>query len=99
MSGTITGLGQVGTHMPNTMGSLAFMVMWLGMMAAMMLPAVGPVVLAQRMVVRNRGEGAVTSPAFVASYLAVCLLMGVVPLLAAIGDLKVRSLPWRPALA
>ncbi len=90
MSGMITGLGQVGTHMPNTMASQAFMVMWLGMMAAMMLPAIGPVLLAQRMVVRARGEGALTSVAFVASYLAVWLLIGLVPLVA---FLAFRDLP------
>src|SRR6202162_963614 len=90
MSGMITGLGQVGTHMPNTMGSLAFMGMWLGMMAAMMLPAIGPVVLAQQMVVRSRGEGALPSVAFVASYLAVWLLIGLAPLLA---FLAFRNLP------
>jgi predicted metal-binding membrane protein len=98
MSGMITGLGQVGTHMPNTMALPAFMVMWLGMMAAMMLPAIGPVALAQRMVVRASGEGPLTSVAFVASYLAVWLLMGVVPLLAflAFRDLpmEAQSSPW-----
>jgi predicted metal-binding membrane protein len=98
MSGMMTGLGQVGTHMPNTMASPAFMVMWLGMMAAMMLPAIGPVVLAQRMVVRARGEGAATSVAFVASYLGVWLLIGLVPLLAflAFRDLpmEAQSTPW-----
>src|SRR3982074_2949018 len=71
MSGMITGLGQVGAHMPNNMASPAFMVMWLGMMAAMMLPAIGPVLIAQRIAVRASGEGALTSVAFVASYLAV----------------------------
>lgn len=98
MSGMITGLGQVGTHMPNTMASPTFMVMWLGMMAAMMLPAIGPVVLAQRMVIRARGEGALTSVAFVASYLVVWLLIGLVPLLAflAFRDLpmEAQSKPW-----
>jgi predicted metal-binding membrane protein len=98
MSGMITGLGQVGTHMPNSMGSLAFMVMWLGMMAAMMLPAIGPVVIAQRMVVRARGAGALPSVAFVASYLAVWLLLGPVPLLAYLGfsglPMEAQSAPW-----
>src|ERR1700674_3712645 len=98
MSGMITGLGQVGTHMPNTMASPAFMVMWLGMMVAMMLPAIGPVVLAQRMVVRARGEGALTSVTFVAGYLMVWVLIGLVPLLAffAFRDLpmEAQSSPW-----
>jgi predicted metal-binding membrane protein len=64
----------------------------------MMLPAIGPVVLAQRMVVRGRGEGALTSVAFVASYLMVWLLIGLVPLLAflAFRDLpmEAQSSPW-----
>jgi hypothetical protein len=90
MSGMITGLGQVGTHMPNSMASPAFMVMWFAMMAAMMLPAIGPVLLAQRMVVRAHGEGPLTSFAFIASYLAVWLLMGLVPLVA---FLAFRDLP------
>jgi predicted metal-binding membrane protein len=98
MSGMITGLGQVGTHMPSTMASPAFMVMWLGMMAAMMLPAIGPVALAQRMVVRARGEGALTSVAFVASYLGVWLLIGLVPLLAFLSfrdlPMAAQSSPW-----
>src|ERR1700694_5858590 len=58
MSGMITGLGQVGTHMPNTMASPAFMVMWLGMMVALMSPATGPAAAAQRRGARARGEGA-----------------------------------------
>ena len=98
MSGMVTGLGQVGTHMPNTMASPTFMVMWLAMMAAMMLPAIGPVALAQRMVVRARGEGAITSVAFVASYLTVWLLMGLVPLLAFLAfrnlPVEAQSRPW-----
>ncbi len=98
MSGMTTGLGQVGTHMANNMSLLAFMGMWLGMMAAMMLPAIGPVVLAQRMVVRARGEGTLTSVAFVASYLAVWLLIGLVPLLAFLVfrdlPMEAQSSPW-----
>ena len=90
MSGMVTGLGQVGTHMANNMASPSFMVMWLGMMVAMMLPTIGPVLLAQRMLVRARGEGALTSVAFVASYLTVWLLVGLVPLLA---FLAFRDLP------
>jgi len=98
MSGMMTGLGQVGTHMPNTTASPGFMVMWFVMMAAMMLPAIGPVLLAQRIVVRARGEGPLTSVAFVASYLTVWLLMGLVPLLAflAFRDLPIEAQysPW-----
>lgn len=96
----ITGLGQVGTHMPNDMAVPAFLVMWLGMMVAMMLPAIGPVVLAQRMVVRARGEGLLASVGFVAGYLMVWLLIGLVPLLAflAFRDLPMaaQSSSWLP---
>ena len=100
MAGMVTGLGQVGTHIPDVMAGPAFMVMWLGMMAAMMLPAIGPVMLAHRMVVRHRGEGALPSVEFVAGYLAVWLLIGLVPLLAllAFGNLTMeeRSSRWLP---
>ena len=82
MSGMITGLGQIGSRMPNDMAWPAFFVMWLAMMAAMMLPAIGPVVLAQRALARAQGEGALASAAFVAGYLLVWLLVGLVPLLA-----------------
>src|ERR1700738_4040274 len=85
MSGMISGLGQVGTHMANDMAAPAFMVMWLGMMVAMMLPAIGPVVLAQRMLVRARGDGWPASAVFVAAYLGVWLIAGLVPLLGFLG--------------
>src|ERR1700674_2663274 len=100
MSGMITGLGQVGTHMPNTMASPAFMVMWLRMMVAMMLPAIGPVVLAQRVVVRGRGggEGAVAWVTFVPGSLMVWVLIGLVPLLAFFAfralPMEAQSSPW-----
>jgi predicted metal-binding membrane protein len=102
MSGMVMGLGQVGTRMANDMAGPAFMVMWLGMMAAMMLPAIGPVLLAQRMVVRDRGEGAMPSVVFVAGYLAVWLLIGLVPLLAVVAfrnlPMAVQSSRWLPTL-
>jgi predicted metal-binding membrane protein len=100
MSGMVTGLGQLGTHMPNDLAGPAFMVMWLGMMAAMMLPAIGPVMLAHRRVVRDRGEGAMPSIAFVAGYLAVWLLIGLVPLLALVAfrnlPMEAPSARWLP---
>jgi predicted metal-binding membrane protein len=100
MSGMITGLGQVGTHMPNDMAMPAFMVMWLWMMVAMMLPAIAPVVLAQRKVVRARGEGALVSAAFVAAYLGVWLFAGLGPLLAFLGfrnlPMAAQASPWLP---
>ena len=100
MSGMITGLGQVGTHMPNRMAWPAFMAMWLGMMVAMMLPTIGPVVLAQRMAAGARSEGVLVSVGFVASYLVVWLVIGLVPLLAflAFGNqpMAAKSAPWLP---
>lgn len=82
MSGMISGLGQVTTHMPNDMAWPGFMLMWMGMMAAMMVPTIGPVLVAQRAAARARGEGALVSFEFVAGYLAVWLLIGLVPLAA-----------------
>jgi predicted metal-binding membrane protein len=100
MSGMVTGLGQIGTHMPNDMAVPGFMGMWLWMMVAMMLPAIGPVVLAQHMVVRARGEGWPVSAAFVAGYLGFWLVVGVAPLLAFLGfrnvPVVVQSSPWLP---
>jgi predicted metal-binding membrane protein len=93
MSGMITGLGQIGSRMPNDVAWPAFMVMWLGMMAAMMLPAIGSVVIAQRATARERGEGALVTLGFVATYLVVWLLIGLVPLLAFVAF---RNLPMEP---
>ncbi len=85
MGSMLSGLGQIGTLMPNDMAPLLFMLMWLSMMGAMMLPSVGPMVLAHRMVVRKRGEGWLPTAAFVAGYLAVWTAIGVIPLLAFLG--------------
>ena len=92
MSGMITGLGQVGAYMANDMAWPAFMLMWLGMMGAMMLPAIGPVLLALQMVPRRRGEGTGRSAAFVAGYIGVWLAAGLVPMLA---FLMFRNLPMQ----
>ena len=92
MAGMITGLGQVGSYMANDTAWPAFMLMWLGMMAAMMLPTIGPVLLALQVVARPRGDRAAESVAFVAAYLGVWLLVGLVPLLA---FLMFRDLPMQ----
>lgn len=92
MAGMITGLGQVGTYMAGDMAWPAFMVMWLAMMAAMMLPAIGPVLLALQVVARPGADRAAGSVAFVAGYLGIWLLVGLVPLLA---FLMFRSLPMQ----
>jgi predicted metal-binding membrane protein len=80
MAGMVTGLGQVGGRMANNMAIPLFLAMWLTMMIAMMFPTVVPMVLAHRMVVRKRGEGALASVAFVAGYLVIWTASGAVPL-------------------
>ncbi|HEV8115343.1 MAG TPA: hypothetical protein VGP53_03825, partial [Acidimicrobiales bacterium] len=65
MSNMVNGLGQVGRRMPNKMGIGRFLWMWSVMMIAMMAPAVIPAALAHRLVLRHRGESAVSSAAFV----------------------------------
>ncbi len=82
MSGMVTGLGQVGTRMPNQVSAPLFMAMWLTMMVAMMFPTIAPMVLAHRMVVRKRGDGYLSTGAFVGGYLSIWTLIGVVPLAA-----------------
>jgi predicted metal-binding membrane protein len=82
MGGMILGLGQVGTAMPNPMAAPLFMAMWLTMMVAMMFPAVAPIVLAHRHVVRRRDEGVLPTVAFILGYLAVWTAIGLVPLVA-----------------
>src|SRR4029077_19096997 len=57
-----------------------FMGMWLTMMVAMMFPTVAPIVLAHRMVVLKRGEGNIPSMVFVAGYLSVWTVVGLIPL-------------------
>ncbi|MFI5269446.1 MAG: DUF2182 domain-containing protein, partial [Chloroflexota bacterium] len=96
MSGMITGLGQVGTYKANDMAWPAFMLMLLGMMAAMMLPAIGPVLLALQSVARPAGDRAAGSVVFVAGYLGVWLAVGLVPLLAFV---MFRSLPMQDQTA
>lgn len=94
MNGMLTGLGQVGTRMPNDMAAPAFLAMWVWMMVAMMFPAIGPVVLAHRKVVRSRNEGALPTVGFVAGYLLAWTVIGLVPLAA---FLAFRNLPMTAA--
>src|SRR5512142_1324663 len=65
MGDMVTGLGQVGGRMPNPMTAPVFLAMWLAMMVAMMFPTIAPMVLAHRLVVRQRGEGVFPTVAFV----------------------------------
>jgi predicted metal-binding membrane protein len=80
MSGMVMGLGQVGTKMPNPTSAPLFLGMWVAMMVAMMFPTVAPMVLAHRLVVQRRGEGALPTLAFVTGYLLVWSIIGLVPL-------------------
>jgi predicted metal-binding membrane protein len=85
MAGMVSGLGQLGNRMANSMAIPLFFAMWLTMMIAMMFPTVVPMVLAHRMVVRKRGEGARPSVAFVLGYLVIWTVTGVVPLAVFVG--------------
>ena len=73
-------LALVGAPMSISLSAPLFMAMWLTMMVAMMFPAVAPMILAHRMVTRHRGENPLSSSAFVAGYLSVWTIAGLVPL-------------------
>jgi predicted metal-binding membrane protein len=75
-------LALVGASMAMSLSVPLFMTTWLTMMVAMMFPTVAPMVLAHRMVTRHRGENALSSSAFVAGYLSVWTIAGLVPLAA-----------------
>jgi predicted metal-binding membrane protein len=62
-----------------------FMLMWLTMMVAMMFPTIAPMVLAHRVVVLKRGEGDLPTVVFVAGYLAIWTVVGLIPLGAVLG--------------
>jgi predicted metal-binding membrane protein len=57
-----------------------FMSMWLTMMVAMMFPTIAPMVLAHRLVVLKRGEGNLPTVVFVAGYIAIWFVVGLIPL-------------------
>ena len=100
MSGMVTGLGQVGSRMPNDMAAPVFMGMWLTMMVAMMFPTIAPMVLAHRMVVRKRGEGGLPTAGFVLGYLAVWTAIGIIPLAAFLAFRNLSARPaWLPAVS
>jgi predicted metal-binding membrane protein len=103
MSGMVMGVGQIGYRNQGSMGAVVFLTMWVTMMAAMMLPTVAPMVLAHHAVARQRGEGAISTIAFVAGYLLVWSAIGVLPLLAywsfAQWSDDAAQTWWLPALA
>jgi hypothetical protein len=80
--GMVMGLGQIGYRDPGNMGAVAFLAMWVTMMAAMMLPTIAPMVLAHHAVAHRRLEGALSTLAFVAGYLLVWSAIGLVVFLA-----------------
>jgi predicted metal-binding membrane protein len=103
MTDMVTGLAQVGSRMPNPMTAPVFMLMWLVMMVAMMFPTIAPMVLAHRLVVLHRGDGALPSVAFVLGYIVVWTAIGLVPLAVFLGF---RDLPedqpitaWLPRIS
>jgi predicted metal-binding membrane protein len=73
-------LALVGAPMAMSLSIPLFMATWLTMMLAMMFPTIAPMVLAHRMVTRHRGDNALSSGAFVAGYLSVWTIAGLVPL-------------------
>lgn len=101
--GMVGGLADVGNTQTHTTSAPLFLGMWVVMMTGMMLPAVGPVVLAHHSVTRRRGEGPLASVVFVAGYLAAWAAIGVVPLLAYLWfrDLSASAADsrWLPTLA
>jgi predicted metal-binding membrane protein len=80
MRSMVTGVADVGTLMPNNMSAPVFMTMWVTMMVAMMFPTIAPMVLAHRMVVAKRAGGSLASMAFVAGYLVLWTVAGIIPL-------------------
>ncbi len=82
MSRMAMGLGQIGVRAQGEMGAVIFLTMWATMMAAMMLPTVAPMVLAHAAVARRRGDGFLSTVAFVCGYLLVWVAIGVAPMLA-----------------
>jgi predicted metal-binding membrane protein len=103
MGGMASGLGQLGTGMPLMMTAPVFLAMWVGMMVAMMFPTAVPIVAAHYTVVRRRGEGSRPTVAFVAGYLLVWSLVGVLPLTALLAFRQVAASVsesrWLPSLA
>src|SRR5262249_13955670 len=103
MRGMVMGLGQIGWLADGDMSVGVFLAMWATMMAAMMLPTVAPMVLAHLGVTRRRGRGIYPTLVFIAGYLVVWSVIGVVPLIAykafALLAASAALLPWLPALA
>src|SRR5215510_14217246 len=103
MSGMVMGLGQIGTLAQGDMSVGIFLVMWVTMMVAMMLPTTAPIVLAHLAVTRRQGRGAYLTVLFVVAYLFVWSAIGVIPFIvykafAQLADDAAQS-QWLPTLA
>ena len=59
------------------MGAVEFLAMWITMMAAMMLPTIVPMVLSHHAVALRRGQGALSTLAFVAGYMVIWWAIGI----------------------
>jgi predicted metal-binding membrane protein len=103
MRDMVMGLGQIGGRAQGDMSVSVFLTMWATMMVAMMLPTVAPFVLAHLAVTRRRGRGVYPTLVFIAGYLLVWTVVGVVPLIiyklfAQLSDDAAHS-QWLPAVA
>jgi predicted metal-binding membrane protein len=103
MSGMVMGLGQIGSRIQGSMSAALFLTMWVTMMTAMMLPTTAPIVLVHHAMASRRGDGPLSTIAFVGGYLLVWCVIGIVPLFlywgfAQLNDEAAQS-GWLPALA
>lgn len=97
MDGMVDGIASVGSAMSFDMTAGVFLGMWILMMVAMMFPTIAPIVLLHRMVMRRRGVGLTPTAVFVAGYILVWAVIGVIPLLALLGFRHVSdTATWVP---
>ena len=98
---TIQQAGSMGMGGMAMMGAGLFLITWLVMMVAMMFPSVAPITLAFAAVTRARGEGIVPTAVFVAGYLVVWTVAGLVPLgvLQAVNQIWMSPPSWLPRAA
>lgn len=73
-------LGMIAMHGVPRQMIFPFLLMWVAMMTAMMVPVVGPTVLAHHMVMAKGDRPIASSLVFVAGYLGSWSLLGLVPL-------------------
>ena len=102
MQGMVMGLAQIHARSAMTISGSVFGGMWLTMMVAMMFPAMGPMVIAHRMVTRNRGEDWTSTLAFIGGYLVLWTAAGILPYAAVVAFAKLSpdpAAPWIGPLA